>query len=170
MMEQKLDQRNHKIKSDYGVHDYYKYYNSNYKNRVTNYNRYTHILCDINQSFADKFSNEGYEIKFPKRMGMMCISKVKGKVWLDDNGKIMTNRPINYKATKDLWAKDPNAKLNKVLIRHENQHTDGYKYNIFYRRSTSNCKNRSVYSLHPNRKLARKFAKSLISGKINSIF
>ena len=116
-----IQRRKHKIKKSYGMVDYFNYYRKTYNRRrtVTTYKKFSSILNDINQAFADEFAETGYEIKFPKRMGMMCISKKKGKSWINADGKVRTNRPVNYKATKELWAKDPEAAAKKTLIRLE---------------------------------------------------
>lgn len=164
------DKRFHKIKSDYGIVDYYRYYRKTYKDTVAQYKKFSDILNDINQELAFKFASEGYEIKFPKRMGMMCIGRKKGKVWLDSDGNVKTNRPINWKKTMELWANDEEARIAKTLIRFENSHSDGYYYKIFYRRSSANYKNKTIYLINPNRALSRVFADSIKKGNIETVF
>lgn len=164
------DKRHHKIKSDYGIPDYYKHYKIKCKDTVDNYQKFSIILNAINQELANKFASSGYELKFPKRMGMLCIGRKKGKVWFDEEGNLKTNRPVNWKKTLELWATDESARTNKVLIRFENKHSDGFLYKIFYRRSSANYKNKSIYLINPNRELSRMFANSIKKGNIETVF
>lgn len=162
--------RQHRIKNSYGMINYFNYYVKNYKGTVNTYSKFAEVLNKINQAFANEFADTGYEIKLPKRMGMMCISKRKGIVWINNEGKVCSNRPINYKATKELWANNSEAKEKKQVIRLENKHTDGYQFRIYYKRVVANYRNKSIYTINPNRTMSRRFSKNIRNGKIDPIF
>lgn len=164
-----IQRRMHKIKSDYGIADYYNYYNSKYKYKV-NAHDYKSILRDVNDMLGKLIINESYELKLPRRLGIVYLSKRKSNVWLDDTGNLKTNRPINFNATRKLWDSDPKAKENKVYIRHENSHTDGYVYKISYRRKAATYKNKNAYRIRPHRDLTRGLARAIKENRIDTVF
>lgn len=163
------EKRAHKIKGSYGIVDYYKHYNANYKYKV-DAALYKAIVKDVNNEFFLLIADEGYELKLPRRMGIIYLSKQKTRVWMDDDGKVKTNRPINYKATNDLWKANPEAKQNKVIIRHENKHTDGYVFRVRYKKSAANYKNKSAYFIRPHRHVTERLCKNIRDGKLNTLW
>ena len=90
--------------------------------------KYTSILKKFNTTVLDLIVLEGYEFRIPI-LGNIRISGRKVKLKLDKDGNLDTSKlPVNYKATKELWKRDPEAAKNKKLIFITNNHTDGYKY------------------------------------------
>lgn len=165
-----IQRRKHKIKNSYGITDFFRYYKKNYKSPIKDLRKYSDILKAINHEFANELAESGYDIKFPKHMGMLSISKRKGVVWINKEGKLCSNRPIDYVATNKLWKDNPEAKKQKRIIRLENPHSDGYQFRIYYKRRTANYKNKKIYAVQFNRQMSRKFAKSIRDGKIDTVY
>jgi len=101
------------------------------------------------------------DYKLPQRLGIIGIRKNKTKIKVDKNGKILTNAPIDFKSTQELWEKDPIAKKQKRLIRFLNYHTKGYIHRWYWDKYHANFQNKSAYSFIPSRKNARLLAKLL---------
>mgnify|MGYP003635086132 CR=1 FL=1 len=110
-----------RITGDYGIHDYFKYYDSIYCEQKTfnAYNvgekLYKSIIRDFLGEVNDNIIHNNFEFKLPSRLGTLSIKKFKREFKTDENGKIITKFPVDWKTTKDLWEKNPEAKKNKKL-------------------------------------------------------
>jgi hypothetical protein len=143
------DKRNHKIKSDFGISDYYKYYKQ--KGGSLAYNKYKQVFLMFNEGLYPILA-DGYAVTLPRKMGTLQVFKHEAKIeWDEEAGKFKTNRRIDYNETIKLWAEDEEAKKNKVLIRFTNK----YIYNLKYLRTKANFKNKFIYLLHANRSLKK---------------
>lgn len=152
--------RNHKIHSHFGANEFYRYYRQN-NGKVTR-SEFGSILKSINLKLAEKIL-EGYSFKLPSRMGIISITKRKEYIGFKD-GKAITNRPIDFKSTIELWNTNPQAKEDGKLIRFLNKHTNGWIYKISYNKYYANYKNKSVYALQANRQIKRQLAKNIFNG------
>jgi hypothetical protein len=153
-------QRNHKIKCHYGANDYFEYYR--HQGGTLSHKQFGEILLNMNRRIAERIL-EGYSFKMPCRMGVLAVTKK--KEYLDfKEGKAVTNRPIDFKSTLEMWEKYPETKAEKKLVRYLNKHTNGYIYKIAYNRFYATFKNKSVYSVQVNRLIKRTLAQKLFSG------
>lgn len=152
--------RNHRIHSHFGANEYYIYYKRNGGNLTRR--QFGNILRSINLKIADKIL-EGYSFKMPSRMGILAVTRKKEFVGFKD-GKAITNRPIDYRATNELWNNNPEAKAQGKLVRFLNKHTNGWIYKVAYNKYYANYKNKSVYSLQINREIKRQLAKNIFNG------
>ena len=158
-MESKKVAQKPKRKSDYGLPDIRAYYINRYGELpkhigVTEFN-------DIQKEFWDRIFKEvvykGYQFKMPGGLGVLTLVSRKPTVVIDSEYNVVrTNAPINHAATKELWAKDPEAKARKIRVYHTNVATDGNIYSIKLlpdRRTKDHFL--SVYKLKPSRGNAR---------------
>lgn len=142
--------RNHKIKNSIGVRDAHKWIRQNKWLNIgkpVSEKEFYKIIRTINNLIADELI-KGNEITLPERMGHLEIRKYDTYVKLV-NGKIKTNRGIDWDATLKLWYKDEEAKENKVLIKTE----DTEAFTIYYNRNIANYPNKTIYKFKPNRAL-----------------
>jgi len=149
-----------KIKSHYGINDYYKYYKSKYPNDNISKKDFKNIFTIFNKELTKEIIEKG-KVKLPKRFGEIEIIKKKREVYINKEGVVINNKPIDWKATKDLWAINDEAKENKVLIRHNNKHTGGYVFRIAYNKKVAKYKNKSVYFFKPVRDFSRSINKRI---------
>ena len=110
-----------KIKAHVGMSDFYKYYAlSTFKEKQggrTAVHRdsmyaidralYGKIVEFFHSRISDEIMLDNFEFKMPARMGTLGIRKRKPKVRFDENGKLVNNMPVDWKATKELWEEDP---------------------------------------------------------------
>ena len=101
-------------------------------------------------------------------IGKIELRKLKTEVKIAEDGSIINNLPVNWKATRELWAESESAKEKKTKIRYTNEHTEGYTFRIFYRTSKANFKNKSIYKMKLNRTLKRQLSQSIFAGRIDA--
>lgn len=148
-----------KIKSHFGMSDYYRYYKKNSNNSI-NYNTYSNIISDFNQLIIDEILNNSLDYKIPFLKLVITIRKDK-RTPKFKNGKLYVNAPMDYKQTLKLWEADEEARKNKVIVRHLNHHTSGYVYRIYCHKHISSLKNKSYYKYKPARNFARSLSKRI---------
>jgi hypothetical protein len=162
------EQREHKFKNSYSCKDYWQYYCKNCKKIP--YKKYKEILDFIMEQYSFLISEKAMDIKFPYRLGQIRIRKY-FKSPKFEGGELVNNLPINYKATKELWESDPEAKENKQVIYLLNQHSDGYMYQIRY--TVSDIANRydklRFLKYKPARIMSRQFSKNIREHKIDAL-
>ncbi len=123
---------------------------------------YSNILKDINKGITDIIVLENFEFKIPYQLGIKSMKQKKLKYKLDENGELDTRfLSVDYKATKDLWKNDEEAKLKKTLIFHTNEHTDGNRMSYWWSKSGAKTLGIAAYYFVACRDVKRKPAKYL---------
>lgn len=141
------EHRNHKIKSDYGIDNYYKYYKS--KGGSLSKAKYREVLYTFNKGLYPIICTFNYEYKLPMRLGSIYVVQREPYIKLDEEGNLKTNKPVNHKATLDMWEKDPKTREDGLVVRFENT----YVFNILYGKRWANYRNKTIYSLNITREL-----------------
>lgn len=121
------------------------------------------IVKTINLALQDQLLN-GKDILLPNRMGRIEIRKFKAKLEYKD-GKVITNLPVDWKRTLDLWWEDEECHKAKTLIRYE----DTERFAIYYNKGLANFNNKSFYRFIPTRTLKRKLKKQITNGKFDAL-
>ena len=103
------------------------------------------IVKAINLDIQDRLL-KGEDVVLPKRMGRLEIRKGNPTIEIKD-GKIVTNLPIDWKSTTELWYEDNEAYKNKKLVRFESFET----FIIYYNKEFANYENKSFYKFMPTR-------------------
>lgn len=156
-MQEKI--RKHKLKLDYGQKDYYKYYKKNYKNTVDR-GKYNEVQKTLFDKVINAMLNDNFEYPMTHLGFILTIRKEKRSPRLKD-GKLYNNRPIDFKATNELWEKHPETKEKGLIVRHLNNHTSGYVFRIYLKKFKSNIKGRSYFKFRPMRKFKRDLNKRI---------
>jgi hypothetical protein len=98
--------------------------------------KYSKVLGEINEKIFDAIIMENFQLIMPYSLGKKRIKKCKIRLKLKANGDLDTSRLIpDWKATKNLWEKDEEAKVNKQLVYLTNAHTNGYKFHFFWNKT-----------------------------------
>lgn len=152
-----------KYKLDVKSTDFYKYYNSIYKNtkHQVNGDSFRKIIKLFNESLMNEIVFKAYDFNIPYGLGKICIRKTKSKNRIKD-GKVVITQPIDWKATKELWQSDEEAKNLKKLVRINNTHTDNYICGFKYKIGTAKSLNVKAYGFkvsRPNKSLLTKVLK-----------
>lgn len=164
----KPDKRVHKFSNSYGIEDYWRYYCRNCK--TIPYARYKEILEYILNEYALLISEKAMDMKFPYKLGQIRIVK-HFRTTKFEGDEMITNMPIDFKATNELWKVDPEAKKSKQLVYLLNQHSDGYMYQIKYTVSDIADRYNKLRFLKykPARVMTRQFAKNIKEHKIDAL-
>jgi hypothetical protein len=166
-------QEKHKV--HVGIDDFYKYYcYSTFKERKDNKTKvhhnsiysidrgvYTRIIGDFNSAISEAIMFDNFEYKLPARMGTLSIKKKKRKVYFLEDGTMVNRMPIDWKSTLELWSEDEESKEQKKLLRHTNEHTNGYIPFWYLNVHTGNFTNKTVYKFKSTRTNKRALAQIL---------
>lgn len=154
-----------KISNSYGVFDANKYFMSikpKEEDYIISRSLYYKIIRRINNLLIEDLLN-GEVIKFPYRMGELEIVKTETFVNIKNN-KIVTNLPINWNKTLELWYNDKEAKNSKIIIRDENK----YIFKINYNKSTATFQNKSFYNFAINRFIKLKLKDKIQNNQLDA--
>jgi hypothetical protein len=126
--------------------------------------KYRNILNDLNEKVMNKIIEQSYEFILPYRLGTLKIIKRKLKIKTDEQGNIIKRKlPVDWKATKELWSKDPKAKEMKIKVFNFNEHFNGYKCIFHWSKGKHNISGLKIYSFTPTRTHKRYLAKTIKS-------
>lgn len=120
------------------------------------------IVKSINKFLAEQLLS-GHDIILPCRMGRIEIRKYKARIKCE-NGKIITNLPINWKRTLQLWHDDDEAYNNKIIVRQEAKEI----FRIIYNRQSANYNNKSFYQFSATRDVRKTLSKKIKDNKIDA--
>jgi len=162
------DNRRHKVKTHFGMYDYFKFYSKKKGTKKISRTLYGDIIKEFNGHVRDRLSLKGAGYIFPYRLGKIELRKVKTEVKIDEDGKIINNLPVNWRATRALWTENSRAEEKGIKIRYTNEHTEGHTFRIFYIRSKANYKNKSIYKMQFNRQMKRQLSNSIFAGRIDA--
>ena len=158
--------REYSITNSWGVYDFYKYYRKNRpkdsKWALTEGQYYT-LFRRINELLVDNLVRTGV-LEFPHNMGELIVIKSKRGSWVNEKGKRVTNRGVNWDKTLELWYNDKKAYENKTVIYHENEEISLIKYI----KGKAKFKNKYYYGFKPNRDIERRIRnESVVSTIMN---
>lgn len=150
----------------YGFNDIYNFYKKNAKKPVDK-ETFRSVWSEFAESVTDSIV-EGKDFLMPFKIGFLGIRKHKIKVKLNPDGSIDKRylRP-DWKATKELWKKDEQAKERKQLVFHLNKHFNGYNCKWHWDKKGCRIVNQTAYSLVMTRQNKRKLAKAIFEGEVD---
>ena len=152
--------RVHKLKGDYGIRDYYKYYKETTGDTSISTALFNKIITDFNAGVIDLVIEQGLIFYMPYLGLELLIKKDKRKPRIED-GKLINNVPIDWNATNNLWEKDAEAKEKKILVRYTNSHTSGYVFRVYCKKFKSKIRNKKLYKFKPSRNFQRSLSKRI---------
>ena len=152
--------KNCKIHRSYWTIDYYRNYKKN-GGRLTD-SEFRKVIQEINLILKDNFLN-GKDVIFPYGLGRLELRKKENKVSIVD-GKLKTNRPIDWNETLKLWEVDEEARENKTLVRCEEK----YQYAIRYSCVGNDFIHKKVMRFTPARDLKNKLVQNILNKKVDA--
>lgn len=103
------------------------------------------------------------EILLPEGLGKIVVIGRTRKAVIKDG--LITGLPVNWKETKELWARDKQAEENKQLVFYFNEETNGVIYKFSWRKSRVLVPNKSLYNVVMTRKNKRTLSSRVQEGK-----
>lgn len=147
-----------KNKTHHGIAEVYKFYQSN-SDAPLEYSMFGKIYKAFFAEISRIIIYEAFEFRVPHRLGRLRIRKYKPKVKVNSDGTLDKSRlRPNWGKTNALWARSEEAKKNKQLVYHTNDHSDGYQHRFFWEKRMMNVPNYSAYSFIPARANKRELA------------
>lgn len=133
------------MKKSFTIRDMYKAYKNIDEN--TSYFRFKRILEQFNTNLLDLLLNASEGFKMPHRLGFICIVKYKPKTY--------TNKSLSkdYKTSNELGK----------TIYHLNEHSDGYKYRLYWSKNENTFPDIYKYRLSLVRANKRKLAQLIFN-------
>lgn len=133
------------MKKSFTIRDMYKAYKKIDEN--TSYFRFKRILEQFNINLLDLLLNASEGFKMPQRLGFVCIVKYKPKTY--------TNKSLSkdYKTSNELGK----------TIYHLNEHSDGYKYRLYWSKNENTFPDIYKYRLSLVRANKRKLAQLIFN-------
>lgn len=125
------------------------------------YSTYCKVIDMFNKKLRYEILYNSLDFNMPYKLGTLGIRKRKHEPYIGENGELVNKLPPDWKTTLDLWEKDPKAREQKKLIRHDNQHTKGFIAIWYYSRTRANYKWKSAYSFIPCRTAKLELSKIL---------
>lgn len=119
------------------------------------------IVNNINKKIADAILN-GDLVKLPCSMGTL-VPMQQETLYMNKHGKLVINRPVNWKATMELWNSDPQAKSENIRIRHDVDK----RFKIIYSKKGANFRNKYYVKFKPIKSLREEFINRAVEGTIS---
>jgi hypothetical protein len=145
-----------------GIKNIYKFYKQNVSTPAP-YAQFKSIWDTFVEGVIKEVVLEGRDFNMPS-LGSFGIRKQKVIVAMTPDGDIDKRylRP-DWKSTKELWARDAEAKKRKQLVFHLNKHFNGYNCKWFWDKATCSVPNNPAYSLSMTRANKRLLAQVINS-------
>ena len=134
------------MKKSYTIRDMFKDYHKIDENM--SYFRFKRILDKFNEIIKENILNASESFKMPCRLGLIAIVKYKPKTY--------TQKSLSkdYKTSKE---------LNKTIY-HLNEHSNGYKYRLYWSKNKNTFPDIYKYNLSLVRQNKRKLAQLIFNG------
>jgi len=156
-----------KIKIDKGVEDGYRYYKKSIADKPDDYkisrSIYGKIIKDIHKEISRKILEESGSFRMPCGLPSVRIKKYKRQVRFREDGSIdPKSLAVNWKATRELWDKNEEAKKKKKLVYFINDHSDGYSATFILEKYAANVPNLSLYRFKCTRSNDRRLGEIML--------
>ena len=149
-----------KIRTDYGIKDYYKFYKS-YSSEPVDNKKFHKVIGEFNKKIMEAIINDNLEYTPVSSQITFCIRKLIKPVKIVNN-KIVNKNPIDWKTTLQLWSENEEAKERKLLIRFLNNHSSKYIFRIKMIKSGYSYSNKKYYRFKPCRMFQRDLSKRIL--------
>lgn len=126
-----MDRKIRKNKKSYGLYDIYNSYIKEHKDVDVPYSRFKNILDSFNSEIKKSILDNSEMFKMPFGLGHICIVKYKPKTYTP---KSLSQ---DYKSSKEIGKK----------IYHLNEHSNGYKYRLYWSKVPRTFPDRYKYKL-----------------------
>ncbi len=143
------------------VRDSYKFYKSISRLPV-DCKTYIAICNDFNKFLAEKVL-DGEEVTLPARMGSLSILGRKQKIRFDEEGNVQGLAP-DWVKTKQLWENNSEAKANKKVVYHTNEHSSQIRYKFLWSKMNVLVTNKTLYALLMTRTNKRAVHEKIMNG------
>jgi len=143
-----------KIKTHYGMVDYFKFFKSKHPTIKIDRVKYSNIISEFNEGLVNLIIEDNLEYDLPYLGSTISIKKEK-RVPRIVNGKLYNTVPVDWVATNKLWSEDKDAYDKKLLVRYSNTHSSKYVFRIYFKKYKQVFLNKKYYFFKPTRTFQR---------------
>ena len=160
--------KKHKIRNSIGVYDAYKWIR---KNKWLNIGRalkeheFYSVIRTVNNLIASQII-KGEDINLPCRMGSIQLRKYNRVISTDSTGKIVSNLPIDWDKTLQLWHDSTPDYVGKTLVRMDVPEI----FKVCYLRSTATYNNKAFYDISFNKDLKIDLKNNIRRGSVDALY
>ena len=158
--------RKHKISGSKNTIDGLRYYRKirpREKEFVLTDKEYLSIIREMNNLVVD-YLIENKSIRLPAGFGKLEVVKYETKSWIDEDGRFMSTKKIDMNSTLKLWYDDEESRLNKTLVRYD----DEFIFRFYYPQRGRMYKYNGYYSIRFNRNLQQKLKLAIQAGNYDT--
>ena len=158
--------RKHKISGSQNTIDGLRYYRKirpKEKEFVLSDKEYLSIIREMNNLVVD-YLIENKSIRLPAGFGKLEVVKYETKSWIDEDGRFMSTKKIDMNSTLKLWYEDEESRLNKTLVRYD----DEFIFRLNYPQRGRMYKYNGYYSMRFNRNLQQKLKLAIQAGNYDT--
>ena len=158
--------RKHKISGSKNTIDGLRYYRKirpREKEFVLTDKEYLSIIREMNNLVVD-YLIENKSIRLPAGFGKLEVVKYETKSWIDEDGRFMSTKKIDMNSTLKLWYEDEESRLNKTLVRYD----DEFIFRFNYPQRCRMYKYNGYYSIRFNRNLQQKLKLAIQAGNYDT--
>lgn len=152
--------KEHKVTASLGMREAFRYYTK--KSKALDEKDFRRVIRYINSLLQESLAS-GEDINLPCRMGRLELRKFKTSVSFR-NGKMVTNLPIDWNETLNLWYEDKESFKTKKKVRMEVPEV----FRVYYKKSTANYNNKSFFTFKVNRDLKQKLKINIVNKKVDA--
>lgn len=117
---------------------------------------YKDVLKECNTEMMRLIMEENVEFKMPLRLGSLRIRRYKYNPLFKDGSVNPKAQVVDWNKTREWWKelypgktiKELKTVFNKPVIYNLNEHTDGWRFRLYWNRRTSNVKHVKVFTAH----------------------
>ncbi len=149
-----------KIKTHYGMKDYFKFFKKEYPDLNITNKKYYDIIADFNEGLINLIIENNVEYNLPHLGSSLSVKKTKQLPKIVE-GKLVNKTPVDWVATNKLWLEDEEAREKKLLVRYNNYHTSKHVFGISFKKYIYPFKNKKYYKFKTNRDFARLLGKRI---------
>lgn len=149
-----------KIKKDYGIPEYFKYFKENNESIKISNKTYNNVISMFNKELINIIIEDNFTYVLPHMGSSISIKKRKCVPRIVD-GKLINPSPVDWVATNKLWFEDDESKEKKLLVRYANQNTSKHVFLVSFKKYIYPFFNKRFY----NFKTCRSFQR-LLSARI----
>jgi hypothetical protein len=156
-----------RLKSDYNTKYYVDYiYKRLNRKYGLSYPQISKIVSQYHELAREDFT-KGDPVYLKNKLGNLQLYKEKREVYIDEDGNLINELPVNFRETFKLWKEKPELK-NKTYIRYTNRHSDGFMFTTSYQISKANYKFKNVYKFQFNSTLKKMLNKNIMEGEVDA--
>lgn len=147
---------------DKNIRASFRRYRKNNENTIIDSSRYIKMCRAFNTYMMDSII-EGNNIQLPAKLGRLYITGRKIEIAYNEDGK--PNLAIDWQKTKKMWAAKPQTKIDKKVLYHTNDNTNGVRYKLVWSKKDVKVEHKNFYSMRLSRRNKKKITLSIKSGK-----